>query len=229
VRVHGVQRPLLAIPALGLFCSAHDGWLQRAATAARSRLQHGEPRLHLRSDVRRAVRGGSSLQGRSMARRAAGLSRLTFRSRADRASATAVIRPARRVHREQAMARTAHFDWNLGLGGRRSLTHFPHTRARSARGTRISASSSTTVTAGFVLLLASACAPAPASGAVRAPSADYSPPSEQASNGQVLGADRVPPGDKLATSVRITPAGVLPASQPIATTGVGRTPPPNTR
>jgi hypothetical protein len=70
---------------------------------------------------------------------------------------------------------------------------------------------------------------APPGAAVRAPSADTSPPPTQASNGQVIGADQVPPGDKLAMSVRITPEGILPASQPIATTGVGRTPPPNAR
>lgn len=68
----------------------------------------------------------------------------------------------------------------------------------------------------LTLLVAPACASAAASDAnpARSPTLDYPPPPAQTSDGQVVGADGVPPERKLAQSPKIGNAGLLPAATP---------------
>jgi hypothetical protein len=51
----------------------------------------------------------------------------------------------------------------------------------------------------------------------RSPSLDYPAPAQETSQGEVIGADRVPPGDKLKTSPRAGTEGVTPGVTPAAT------------
>jgi hypothetical protein len=55
---------------------------------------------------------------------------------------------------------------------------------------------------------------APGGTDVRSPSRDYPPPPAHTSDGEVLGADRVAPGDKLDTGPRAGSGGVKPAESP---------------
>lgn len=65
------------------------------------------------------------------------------------------------------------------------------------------------------LLAIWSCAARPAEGGpARSPSLDYPPPPAQTSDGEVVGADRQPPGDKLATGPRAGSGGLVPASRP---------------
>lgn len=50
------------------------------------------------------------------------------------------------------------------------------------------------------------------SSTLRSPTTDYPSPAAQTSNGEVVGADRVPPGDKLQTSPSVGSSGVSPAA-----------------
>ena len=53
----------------------------------------------------------------------------------------------------------------------------------------------------------------------RSPSLDYPPPPVETSNGEVVGADRVPPGDKLQQGPKVGTEGAQPAPGPGAGTG----------
>jgi hypothetical protein len=68
----------------------------------------------------------------------------------------------------------------------------------------------------LALLLAPACASGAGTGAnlTRSPTLDYPPPPAQTSDGQVVGADGVPPERKLATSPKIGNGGLTPAATP---------------
>jgi hypothetical protein len=67
----------------------------------------------------------------------------------------------------------------------------------------------------LLLLAGTGCADAGTTSAPpRSPSLDYPPPAAQTSNGQVVGADQVPPGDKLRQSPRIGPEGPIPSERP---------------
>jgi hypothetical protein len=48
----------------------------------------------------------------------------------------------------------------------------------------------------------------------RSPSVDYPPPAQETSQGEVIGADRVPPGDKLRSGPQVGSRGVIPAEGP---------------
>ena len=65
----------------------------------------------------------------------------------------------------------------------------------------------------IALLVTASCGGggSPSGARIRSPSLDYPPPPAQTADGDVLGADRVPPGDKLATGARIGPGGFTPA------------------
>ncbi|HEX7671129.1 MAG TPA: hypothetical protein VF395_16155, partial [Polyangiaceae bacterium] len=71
---------------------------------------------------------------------------------------------------------------------------------------------------GYVLglvgaLIGAGCAGAPGGGAApRSPSEEQS--GAQTSNGEVVGADQVPPGEKLETGPRVGSQGIVPAGQP---------------
>lgn len=66
------------------------------------------------------------------------------------------------------------------------------------------------------LLLAPACASGAGTGAnlTRSPTLDYPPPDAETSDGQVVGADRMAPERKLATSPKVGNGGVTPAASP---------------
>jgi len=68
---------------------------------------------------------------------------------------------------------------------------------------------------GAISSIAVACGGSkPADAPPRSPSSDYPAPAQETSQGEVVGADRVPPGDKLKTGPTIGPGGVTPASGP---------------
>jgi hypothetical protein len=54
---------------------------------------------------------------------------------------------------------------------------------------------------------------------VRSPTLDYPSPTQETSQGEVVGADRVAPGDKLRTGPTIGPGGPTPAEKPPGTGG----------
>jgi hypothetical protein len=56
---------------------------------------------------------------------------------------------------------------------------------------------------------------------LRSPSLDYPPPAAQTSDGEIVGADRMPPGDKLQEGPRAGSPGVTPAAGPGGTEGSG--------
>src|SRR4051812_18838876 len=56
---------------------------------------------------------------------------------------------------------------------------------------------------------------------VRSPSLDYPPSAAQTSNGEIVGADRVPPGDKIQQGARAGTAGVSPSAGPGGVEGGG--------
>ena len=60
-------------------------------------------------------------------------------------------------------------------------------------------------------LLSVGCGGRPADAPPRSPSLDYPPPPVETSDGQVVGADRMAPGDKLASGARVGVGGVVPA------------------
>lgn len=68
----------------------------------------------------------------------------------------------------------------------------------------------------LVLLGAPACMAGPSTDrpAMRSPTLDYPLPPTQTSDGQVLGADRIPPQDKLRTSPRLGSEGLTPSQGP---------------
>lgn len=74
--------------------------------------------------------------------------------------------------------------------------------------------------AGLFGLVLSACG-GPGAGA-RSPSNDYPPPAAETSDGEVVGADRVPPNQKLAESPKLGSEGMKPAATP-ATAEPGKT------
>ncbi|HVU04557.1 MAG TPA: hypothetical protein VHE30_22520 [Polyangiaceae bacterium] len=76
--------------------------------------------------------------------------------------------------------------------------------------------------AGFCLVACGGSGEAPP----RSPSTDYVEPQARTSNGEVVGADREPPGDKLAESPRIGSGGITPASTPPHGEPNTPTPPP---
>lgn len=64
-------------------------------------------------------------------------------------------------------------------------------------------------------LLVAACGGSQNDRPLRSPSLDYPLPPSQTSDGEVVGADRTPPGDKLEQGPRVgTPAGVSPSAGP---------------
>ena len=67
---------------------------------------------------------------------------------------------------------------------------------------------------GALVALIGACTPSSAS-PTRSPSNDFEPPATTTGNGEVMGADRVPPGQKLQEGVKLdSQEGVQPAVQP---------------
>ena len=67
----------------------------------------------------------------------------------------------------------------------------------------------------LALLLAPACAPVSSAPSSRAPTNDVTPPATTAGDGEVLGADRVPPAQKLEQGVQLDNEGdVKPAARP---------------
>jgi hypothetical protein len=64
------------------------------------------------------------------------------------------------------------------------------------------------------LLLAAACGGQQSDAPPRSPSLDYPPPPVETSNGEVVGADRVPPRDKLEQGPKAGSEGVQPAAGP---------------
>ena len=66
------------------------------------------------------------------------------------------------------------------------------------------------------LLAAPACASGAATGAnlTRSPTLDYPPPPAETSDGQVVGADGMPPDRKLAQSPKVGTGGLKPAATP---------------
>lgn len=62
--------------------------------------------------------------------------------------------------------------------------------------------------------IVAACGSKRAEAPPRSPTFDYPPPAQETSQGEVLGADRMPPGDKLKTGPTIGPGGVTPAAGP---------------
>jgi hypothetical protein len=60
-------------------------------------------------------------------------------------------------------------------------------------------------------LLAAGCGGRSADAPPRSPGLDYPPPPVETSDGQVVGADRMAPGDKLASGARVGVGGVVPA------------------
>lgn len=70
----------------------------------------------------------------------------------------------------------------------------------------------------FMLFAIAACACGSggqkSAGPVRSPTLDYPLPAAQTSNGEVVGVDRQPPGDKLREGPRAGTAGVVPAETP---------------
>jgi hypothetical protein len=66
----------------------------------------------------------------------------------------------------------------------------------------------------FVVLTSAGCGGNAGESAPRSPSQDYPPPPAQTSDGEVVGADRVPSGEKLETSPKIGTGGIVPAAQP---------------
>ena len=66
-----------------------------------------------------------------------------------------------------------------------------------------------------LLTMLAACAPSPAA-PPKSPTNDVEPPATTTGNGEVMGADRVPPGQKLEEGVKLDQDGVKPAAQPPA-------------
>jgi hypothetical protein len=66
----------------------------------------------------------------------------------------------------------------------------------------------------LALVVTSACGGQGAGGPVRSPALDYPLPASQTSDGEVVGADRIPPGDKLQEGAHAGTAGVVPAAGP---------------
>lgn len=68
----------------------------------------------------------------------------------------------------------------------------------------------------LTLLVAPACAGGASSGAnlTRSPTLDYPPPPAETSDGQIVGADRMPPERKLAQSPKLGTGGLTPAATP---------------
>ncbi len=64
------------------------------------------------------------------------------------------------------------------------------------------------------LLFVSACGAQQNEAPPRSPTLDYPPPPAQTSNGEVVGADRVPPGDKLKQGPTVGTEGVQPSAGP---------------
>jgi hypothetical protein len=67
----------------------------------------------------------------------------------------------------------------------------------------------------LALAILAACNENP-QGPARSPSVDYPPPPVQTSDGQVVGADRTPPGDHIQQSPRVGTQGLQPAATPPA-------------
>ncbi|HEX3594482.1 MAG TPA: hypothetical protein VHU80_05250 [Polyangiaceae bacterium] len=66
----------------------------------------------------------------------------------------------------------------------------------------------------FAVVTASACGGQTGDGPVRSPTLDYPLPPSQTSDGEVVGADRQPPGDKLQEGAHAGTHGVIPSSGP---------------
>ena len=68
----------------------------------------------------------------------------------------------------------------------------------------------------LTLLVVSACARGASTGAnlTRSPTLDYPPSPAETSDGQIVGADRMPPERKLAESPKIGTGGLTPAATP---------------
>ena len=65
-----------------------------------------------------------------------------------------------------------------------------------------------------VVLMGAGCGGAASeSASPRSPSRDYPPPSAQTSDGEVIGADRTPPEEKLETSPKVGVGGIAPATR----------------
>lgn len=70
----------------------------------------------------------------------------------------------------------------------------------------------------YLALFACACAPSKQPEApLRSPTLDYPLPAAQTSDGEVVGADRIPPNDKIAQGPALGPGGATPSGRP----GVG--------
>jgi hypothetical protein len=69
---------------------------------------------------------------------------------------------------------------------------------------------------GCLFFYSSACAGqgAPSESPMRSPTLDYPPPPQQTSDGQVVGADGVPPEVKLRSGASVGPHGVAPSEGP---------------
>jgi len=77
------------------------------------------------------------------------------------------------------------------------------------------------------LLCASACASGAEAGAnlTRSPTLDYPPPPAETSDGQVIGADRMPPEHKLRTGPQLGMGGLTPAERPSRVEQINSDPP----
>ena len=62
---------------------------------------------------------------------------------------------------------------------------------------------------------------------LRSPSLDYPPSAAQTSDGEIVGADRMPPGDKLQEGARAGSEGVHPSGGPAGVDGAGSTSKPH--
>lgn len=70
----------------------------------------------------------------------------------------------------------------------------------------------------WLVFLACACAPSkPPAEPLRSPTLDYPLPAAQTSDGEIVGADRIPPSDKIREGPALGPGGATPAGRP----GVG--------
>lgn len=66
----------------------------------------------------------------------------------------------------------------------------------------------------LAIVTTTACGGHGADGPARSPTLDYPLPAAQTSDGEVVGADRVPPGDKLEEGVHAGSHGVIPGGKP---------------
>jgi hypothetical protein len=71
----------------------------------------------------------------------------------------------------------------------------------------------------LALLAVTGCGARQSDAPVRSPSLDYPPPPAQTSDGEVVGVDRVPPGDRLQQGPKVGTEGVKPAAGPAGAGG----------